>query len=88
MSQAAHNSGEAITPKALTNSSPMVGAQRQPWGYQEKEDLTLKALAHCHASVANAFSVETTSLALPGLSLRSNRWAGISERLRRYSQQH
>jgi hypothetical protein len=34
--------------------------------------------------LANAFSVSRSiSIANPGLSLRSNRWAEISERLRR-----
>jgi len=33
----------------------------------------------------NPFRVQSLFMALyPGLSLRSNRWAGISERLRRY----
>jgi hypothetical protein len=34
----------SLTPKALANFSPTLGAQRQPWERFRNHDLTLKAL--------------------------------------------
>jgi len=73
------NSGQ-LTPKALANFSPRVGAQRQPWDYNVNSLLNPARVR----LLANAFSVLLLFLiGVPGLSLRSNRWAEISERLRR-----
>ena len=60
----------------------MVGAQRQPWDQIiRKTGLTLKGLGMCGN---NPYTVERTFVVrFPGLSLRPNRWAKISERLRR-----
>jgi hypothetical protein len=60
----------------------MVGAKRQPWDQIiKKRDLTLKGLGMC---AANPFRVDMGIYWTdPGLSLRANRWAKISQHLRR-----
>jgi hypothetical protein len=69
------------TPKALANLSPAVGAQRQPWDVNHQERKTLKAFAICGVNFQGFIGGAST----PGLSLRSNRWARISQRLRRFT---
>jgi len=70
-----------LTPKAFANFSPAVGAKRQPWVQSNIPVQTLKGLV---LHTPNAFSVNSVLYVRdPGLSLRSNRWAEISERLRR-----
>jgi len=71
-----------LTPMAFANFSPAVGAQRQPWVQSNIPVQTLKGLV---LHTPNAFSVNSVLYVRdPGLSLRcSNRWAEISERLRR-----
>jgi len=70
----------ALTPKALANFSPRVGAC-------DNLGVTTSIVLLNPARVrllANAFSVLLSFLNwIPGLSLRSNSWAEISERLRR-----
>jgi hypothetical protein len=72
---------EPLTPKALANFSPKVGVQRQPWDNEKKK---------IHQTLKGFVSRQTLSglnrwllWFFPGLSLRSNHWAEISERLRR-----
>jgi hypothetical protein len=59
----------------------VVGAQRQPWETKlNKEGQTLKGFANAEPFQG---SNDDYGDLIPGLSLRSNRWAEISERLRR-----
>ena len=69
---------EILTPKAFANFSPGFEQRENP-GEPEKKSLTLKGSA-----VGERFQrSRLISIANPGLSLRSNRGAEISERLRR-----
>jgi len=69
-----------ITPKAFANFSPAVGAQRQPWDRKQKNRPNPERVR----PKRNPFRVKWLfDVLIPGFSLRSNRWAEISERLRR-----
>ena len=69
------------TPKAFANFSPVVGAQRQHWDFKIKKALNPERVRHVRV---NPFRVNGSLVdCSQGLSLRSNHWAVISERLRR-----
>ena len=70
-----------ITPKAFANFSPGFEVQTRTLGNTEQNsESTLKGfLSRRTLSGLNRLLVPV----FPGLSLRSNRWAEISERLRR-----
>jgi len=70
------------TPKAFANFSPAVGAKRQPWVRDNKKRINPERLGVCWN---NPFKVQTIVVCAvsQGCRLRSNRWAEISERLRR-----
>jgi hypothetical protein len=70
------------TPKALANFSPRLERSDNLGFSISIKDQTLKALDLCGA---NPYRVQSMVVAVvPGLSLRSNHWAEISQRLRRY----
>jgi hypothetical protein len=64
------------------NSSPGFERSENP-GSQEQVEQTLKALGLCDI---NPYRVESMTVAVfPGLALARQPWAGISQRLRRFS---
>src|SRR5215213_8930434 len=69
-----------ITPKAFANFSPGFERSREPWGNNLKLHQTLKGLDSCRTL---AGFVDYFCDLIPGLSLRLQPWAEISERLRR-----
>ena len=67
---------EPVTPKALANWSPGLV---QPWVTCGTLNQTLKAFGWDEPFQG----YRSFCFVFPGLALRSNRWAGISQRLRR-----
>ena len=66
-----------LTPKALANVSP---GSSEPWGHDKKKLLNPER----GSSIGEPFSgFQGIVVAVPGFSRRSNRWAEISQRLRR-----
>ncbi|HJP94149.1 MAG TPA: hypothetical protein VJ875_19480 [Pyrinomonadaceae bacterium] len=70
----------SVTPRAFTNFSPRVGAQRQPWDRDLEVSQTLKGFGNWRTLSEFHRSDQTTQ----GSRSRSNHGLEISQRLRRY----
>ena len=70
----------SVTPKAFTNFSPWVGAQRQPWDRDLEVSQTLKAFGNW----GTLSEFHRSDQATQGSRSRSNLGLKFSQRLRRY----